>query len=192
MVCREEQRHVHRNTGCDALLDRGQAFGGPRDLDEEVVALGLRMQFRGRPHGALGVVGEKRRDFERNPAVDPIGALVDRREEVGGTTQVLDRELEEERFAVHPGRGLLLDRVVVGARGDRLVEDRGVRRQPGHRVVVDVRLELPGVEHLPCDVVEPEALAQLVQLLGRFHLASFLSICAPARNPLARIPGARP
>ena len=58
------------------------------------------------------------------------------------------------------------------------------------------RLELPGVEHLPRDVVEPDALAQLVEPLGRGHRASS-RIPSPAaatrsRATSATAPGVKP
>ena len=46
-----------------------------------------------------GVVGEQRGDLERDPAVDPVGALVDGQEEVGRSSQVLDGQLEEKLLA---------------------------------------------------------------------------------------------
>jgi hypothetical protein len=63
---------------------------------------------------------------------------VDRREEVGGPAQVLDRQLEEQLLVGQPLAGLAADRVVVVTRADRLVEDRRVGGEPGDRVRVDV------------------------------------------------------
>ena len=155
-----------------------QAGLGAGDLDEEVVALGLGVQ-RGRLlDRRLGVVGDQRRDLERAEAVDAGGALVDRGEEVGGVAQVGDRQLEEDplgRSGADPllgnGAGAELgDLLVVGvAAGDRLVEDRRVRGQAGDRELVDVAGERAVAQHRAGDVVEPEALAQLVQFRGRLH-----------------------
>ena len=72
---------------------------GAGDLDEEVGALGLGVERLGRRDRRRGVVGEQRRDLERDPAVDAVGALVDGGEEVGGVAQVGDRQLEEEVLA---------------------------------------------------------------------------------------------
>jgi len=71
---------------------------------------------------------------------------VDRAEEIGGALEVVDRELEEDLLAVGAALREALDRLVVAPGRDRLVEDGRVRGQPGHRVVVDVRLELSRVE----------------------------------------------
>src|SRR5262249_18003153 len=59
--------------------------------------------------------------------------------------------------------------VVVGAALDGLIEDGGVRGQPRDRQLVAVALERPAGEELAGDVVEPQALAELVKSLRRFH-----------------------
>jgi hypothetical protein len=73
----EEKRDVHGDAREDRLLDRGQALLRPGDLDEEVVAPGLLVQRLRGFDGALRVVGEERRDLERDPAVDAVRPLVD-------------------------------------------------------------------------------------------------------------------
>jgi hypothetical protein len=87
-------------------------------------------------------MGEQWRDLERCPAVDPGRPLMDRREQVRRSPEVLDRELEEQRLAVGRRRRLGADLVVVRARPDRLVEDRWVRRQAGDRELLDVSPQL--------------------------------------------------
>ena len=71
-----------------------------------------------------------------------------------------------------PGR-LGPDGLVVVTRADGLVEDGRVRRQPGHRVGVDELLDGAVVEQAAGDVVEPEALAPLVECLGGLHSSPF-------------------
>jgi hypothetical protein len=61
---------------------------------------------RGR-QGALRVVRQERRDFERHPAVHAIGPGKDRLEQVGGTGQIRKSQREEQilgRFAVDAER----------------------------------------------------------------------------------------
>ncbi len=185
MLRGEQERDIHGYAREDGLFDRGQPLFRSGNLDEEVVAPGLLVQRLRGLDSALRVVGEERRDLERDPAVDAVRPLVDGTEHVGRAPEVLDRELEEERLAVEPGRCLFVDRVVVATAGDRLVEDRRIRRQPGDGVVVDVRLELPGVEQLAGDVVEPEALPQLVQRFGGVHVL-LLSCLGQRRRARAR------
>ena len=62
------------------------------------------------------VVGEQRRHFERHPAVDAVGPLVDWTEQIGGARQVFERELEEQLLAGLALRELVGDRGVVGRR----------------------------------------------------------------------------
>src|SRR5262249_40387478 len=66
--------------------------------------------------------------------------------------------------------------VVVAALGDRVVEYSRVRGEPGDRKLVDVALQRAARQQRACDVVQPDALADLVKLLGRFHICSLLSI----------------
>jgi hypothetical protein len=60
LLRREEQGHVHRHSGVDALLDRRQALGGARDLDEQIAQGGLTVQALGLIDGARGVVRQQR------------------------------------------------------------------------------------------------------------------------------------
>ena len=52
---------------------------------------------------------------------------------------------------------------------DGLVEDRRIRGEPRHRQLVDVALERAAVQQVARDVVEPEALTQVVEYFGCFH-----------------------
>jgi hypothetical protein len=70
VIGREQQGHLYRHSRGDALFNRRQP-----------------------------PLGEERRDFERDPPVEAVGAVVDRAEEVGGAPQVLERQLEERFFA---------------------------------------------------------------------------------------------
>jgi hypothetical protein len=93
---------------------------------------------------------------------------VDLLEEVGGAAEVRDRELEEQRFGLEALLAQLGDLpVVIAAAADRLVEDRGVGGEAGHVEIVDVALQRAVVQDPAGDVVEPEALPQVVELLGR-------------------------
>jgi hypothetical protein len=77
---------------------------------------------------------------------------------------------QKKALAGFPHRQLLADRSIVGgAVFDGVIKDRWVRRQPGHRQFVDVVFERAAVQQVTRNVVEPEALAQVVQQLGCFH-----------------------
>src|SRR5215210_3812299 len=95
-----------------------------------------------------------------------VGLPVNRPEEIGRLGQILAGELEEEILAGEARRGTAVDRVVVGAALDGQIEDRGVAGEPGDRKLFDVTPQGAVLQHLPGHVVEPEALAQIVELLG--------------------------
>jgi hypothetical protein len=158
----EQQRDVDGCPGEDRLLDRLPAGFGARDLDEGVVR-GAGMKVRDLGDRRLGVVGEQRRDLERDPAVDAVRAVVDGLEQPRGIPQVRQGQLEEGLLVEHPALAELDDVLVVRiAATDRLVEDGRVGRQPGDRQLVYVALQGSVAEHVPGDVVEPQALAELV------------------------------
>jgi hypothetical protein len=177
----EEQGDVDGNTGRDGLGDGRQSLGGAGDLDEQVrpVSPAVQVDRSGDRRGR--VVGELGGHLERHPSVHTVGPFVHRGEQVGGPLQVLDGE-GEEHLLVRAGPWCRSDHVVVGPGGDRLVEDRRVGRQPGDRQFVDEPGDRPVVEHGAGDVVEPDALAQIVQLLGgRAHGLLLLATAAGRR-----------
>jgi hypothetical protein len=156
--------------GTPAKIDSsiaGTPAGVPGNLDEDVRPRRLGVQPGRDRRSSSGVVDEQRRDLERDPAVDAAAAVVDRPEQVGGVGQVVDREREEQLLARAPGARQLADLIVVGVAGtDRLLEDGRVRGQSGDRVLGDVARQRAVAEHVAADVVEPEGLAELVQLAG--------------------------
>jgi hypothetical protein len=166
----EDQGDVDADAFGQDLSDRGNAGLGRWDLDEEIRPVRVPVELGGRVERARGVVGEPRRNLERDPAVDTVRPLPDREELVGRATQVVDRELEERLLAGGAAAGAAEDALVVGAAArERVGEDRRVRRQAGDAELADVTVERPVVEQVAGDVVEPEALARLVQVLRRVH-----------------------
>src|SRR3954470_1077177 len=113
---------------------------------------------------------------------------MDRAEEVGRPGQVLQRKLEEQ---VLPGlalRHFLADPgVIVTAALDGVLEDRRVRGQPGDREIMDVATERAAGQQVARDVVQPDALAGLVKLLGRSHGCSLLGSGDAARTRCGRV-----
>ena len=97
---------------------------------------------------AGGVVRQQRRDFERDPSVDAVGALEDRLEQIGRPGQIRQRQIEEQVLGRSCPRERLLSNVavIVGAVLDRVIEDRGIRGEPGYRELVDVALQRAAVE----------------------------------------------
>src|SRR5499427_11090662 len=99
-----------------------------------------------------------------------------RPEQIRGAGDVSQRQLEEKLLSglafgqVTPDGG-----VVCGAVLDGVIEDRRVRREPRHGELVDVTLERAFFQQIACNVVEPEALAQIVKQLGCFHRVTSVS-----------------
>jgi hypothetical protein len=135
------------------------ALGRAGNLDHHVGAVDRLPQPRRGIDRARGVVGERRRNLQRDVAVEAAGRCEDRFEGVARAADVLDREGFEElyRIALLAGEVFELS-VVVGAAVDRLLEDRRVRR---HAAQADVEqlLQFARGEHRAPDIVEPDALA---------------------------------
>src|SRR6266567_7853199 len=95
---------------------------------------------------------------------------MDRPEQVRRLREVVQREFEEEFLPRLAFRELALDGVVViAAVLDRVVEDRRIRRQSGDRELVDIAAEHARPQQVARDVVEPEALAQIMQDSSGLH-----------------------
>src|SRR5258706_5648045 len=155
------------------LLYRSNHFGRPWNLDEQIGTLRASMQLRHRADGPRGIVCQQGRDFQRNPAVYAAGAVVDLTEQVGGLDQILERQFKEQRFARFALCCLLADRgVVMASVLDGFIEDRWVGGEPRHRKIADVAPQCAVRQQAARDVIEPKALAEIMQLLGRLHDAS--------------------
>src|SRR5215467_17 len=167
---------------------RGHLRGSARNLDEDIGALRLAVQVLGLGKGGFGVVRKQRRDFQRHPAVHATGSIVNRPKEIRRLFDILQRELEEQllpRFAL---RELALDRaIVVAAVLDRVVEDRRIRGQPRHRELVDVAAQHARLQQVARDVVEPEALAEIMQDASGLHAVT--SVAPPRSSSRVRLLG---
>ena len=123
--------------------------------------------------GRRGIVREEGRDLQRDVTVDTTRASVDRGKQVGRPSEVGQGQVEEDRLVRLTPGGAVSNVDVVGAGAtDRLVEDRRVRGQASDRQVGDVARERAGVEQVARDVVEPEPLAQAVELPRGVHRVS--------------------
>src|SRR5947208_16151817 len=178
------------------LTSRSQRSGARRWRYALYVRLAIAMPSHPSSVGGtlpVTATSERWRDLERHPAVDPVRHLVHRAEEVGGLPEIVERQLEEERLARLPGRRLVANgSVVVLAVRDRVVEDRGVGGESGDRELLHVTREGTAREECTRDVVEPDALARIVESLGCLHASSVARARRPprARTPAGRDPGA--
>src|SRR5262250_1999620 len=91
-------------------------------------------------------------------------------ERVRSTRNVAQRQVEEQFLPGFAFRQRVTDAGIVSRTVlDRMVEDRWIRGKSGHRQVVDVVLQRTAVEQLARDIVEPEALSQVLEQLRGFH-----------------------
>src|SRR5262249_12703986 len=99
-----------------------------------------------------------------------VCSLMDRPEQIRGPSDVSQRQLEEQGLArLAFGELVTNGGIVRGAVPDGVIKDRRIRREPCHRKLADVAVERAAFEQVSCNIVEPDALAQIVQQLGRFH-----------------------
>ncbi len=159
----EYQGDVDVDPGGDQLLDGGDPLGGGRHLDHEVGPVHAPPVVLGGGDAAPGVVGERRGQLQAHETVGTGGALVHRTQCVGRSPDVGDGQAQEDLVGIlHPVVEQLVDLlVVVGAVGDRLLEDGGVAGHAGDVVLGDQPSQLRPGDQLAADVVEPHRLAAL-------------------------------
>src|SRR5271156_3334193 len=95
---------------------------------------------------------------------------MDRSEEVAGARQVLHGQLEEQCF---PGKAGTHETANFGivrfAVSDSVIEDRRIGGQPRDRKILDVAFKGAAIEQFARDVIEPDALTQIVERLTSLH-----------------------
>ena len=154
---REDQRHVDRDPLGQRRGDRRDALGRGRDLDVHVRPVDQPPQLLGLGDRRLGVAREPRVDLERDPPVDAVGGVVDRPEHVGRPADVVGGDHPRRLFDRDLAHREVLDLRFVGvALGQRVGEDRRVRRHPADLEVLDQLGQVAGLEPVPADVVEPD------------------------------------
>ena len=149
----------------DRLLDGGHAGARRRDLDHQVRTIDRAPEPVRLAHRPLRVVREPRGDLEADEAVATRRSLEHRQEQVGRVTDVTDgdRLVDLLRGLSLGGERVQLG-VVVAARRDRLLEDRGIRGEPRHLARGDQAREPPRGKEGSVDVVVPGRLSELVEL----------------------------
>ena len=163
---REDQGHVDAAALGDHGGDRRQPFLGGWDLHEQIRLVDAAVQVTSGRDRAVGVVGEsaarprstrsrRRRRSRRTPPLSTPRASFD-----VGDHEVPVRLLDGRAAA--QGRRELL--VVVGAAGDRLRHDRGVRREAAY-ALSDELGEMARGQVRPLQVVEPGALTSDLEKL---------------------------
>src|SRR5205085_7847708 len=99
-------------------------------------------------------------------AVFAVAGVPDGTEQIAGIADVFLGQVPEDLLGlvelVEAGANLL---VVEVALGDRLLEDGRVRGDADDRVIPHQPLELAGLQHLTGEEVDPDALAELRELM---------------------------
>jgi hypothetical protein len=170
MTCRAREREDQGDVDADAVGDqggdRGKSLGGRGHLDEDVAARHGGMQSPRLGDRGGGVVGQLRADLEADAPVAAPGALPDGGQSVARHLDVLDRQRLEQRGTLEPVGDAGGERIViVGALGDRELEDGGVRGHADDAGVAHQPVEFARDQVAAADEVEPHALAQLEEPL---------------------------
>ena len=176
---REDQRHVDRDPLGQRRGDRRDALGRGRDLDEHVRPVDQPPQLLGLGDRRLGLAREPRVDLDRHPPVEAVGGVVGAAEHVGRPADVVGGDHPGRLADLDPAHREVLDlRLVVVALGQRVGEDRRVRRHPADLEVLDQAGQVAGGEPVPVDVVEPDGYPGCRDFLEHVaHVtASFLSV----------------
>ena len=161
----EQERHVHGDARGGQLLERLDALGGAGHLDEDVVLADLPVEALGRLDGARGVERQLGRQLEGHVAVLPLGLLVHAAQDVGSVADVLERQAEEDLARIVRVLERALEALVVALGVPHgLLEDRGVGSDAADAIVLDETLQDPILEQPAVDVVDPDGLAERLDL----------------------------
>ena len=95
MLAREQQGYVDGHASEDRLLNGWKALAGPRNLDEEIGPSRAGVERLGSGESARRVASQQGRDLKGYPAIHTICPVVDRPEEIGGLSEILDRQFKE-------------------------------------------------------------------------------------------------
>jgi hypothetical protein len=195
----EQERDVDVHPFADQALDGGDAGRRRGDLHHQVWPVDGFPQVQRLLHRRFGVVGEIGRAFQAHIAVAALGLGVDglqdvgRRLDVGDGQMLIDLRQTAVAFCQEGP-----DRVrIVAAVANRLLEDRGVRRQTLQPILFDHPLQFAALDQAPLEIVEPGRLAarlELLQRVRRGHRPVSLGVCdlICARAASTTLSGAKP
>ena len=157
----EQQRDVDVQADRGQLLERAHARVGARHLDQHVRAIDRGAMMLGRLDRLVRIVRQRCRDLERHVSVSPVCAVPRGPQQVGRVADVLVGQLVEDLLDVAGLTELFTERVVVAVGvAHRLLEDRRVGGHAADPVLLDQPAQGPPVEELPADVVQPDRLAE--------------------------------
>src|ERR1700733_6375486 len=162
---REDQGDVNVVAAIDRFFDRGETLFGSRDFDHDVRAIDAFPKLFHHPDRPRGIAREQRRNLEANEAVVSARRGVERGKRIARALNILDCEIPEECVGTLLRADELRELfVVIGAGANRFFEDRRIARHSA-QTDFDQTRELAGGEHAAANVVEPNALPGIEQLL---------------------------
>ena len=146
----------------------GTPFGRRRNLDHHVRPIDALEQLRGLGDGRVSIVSDGRRALQADVAVEAVGQVVHRAQDVRGALDIFDGQRPVDvlgRFALLRQRAR--GRLVLGLVAHRLFKDRRIRGDAGDALVPGQPAQLARLEHAPGDDVDPDALTLAQERLGR-------------------------
>ena len=178
---REHQRDVDVDALSGQRLNSRNACEGGGHLDHDVRASRDLPEMPGFGDGGFSVVGGAWRDFETDEAVCAFTVVVHRSKDISRHLDVLDDQAFDERSIAHVAfstERAMQPGIVVGAAGNRFVEDRRVAGHAAQAVLINQSLQPTASDQAAADMVQPDELATLIQSEEWVHKVSLL--CEPA------------
>ena len=116
-------------------------------------------------------MGEIGRHFQADVAVALLRTLVHGAEQIGCILNVADRQQFVATLGVEVGAaGERVQEILVLRRaGDGLLENRGIRSHSAQTVFGDQALQFAALQQVAADVVEPDGLAEILELDERIN-----------------------
>ncbi len=142
----------------------GRPSSGGGDLDENVGPVHLLPELAALGDGALGVPGQVRVHLQADEAVPAIKPLIEGPEGIRGHLDVGHGNplVDLGDAFLFPGHGADVI-VVILAPGDGLFKDGGVGGDALQAILVDEALKFAGSDHPAPDVIQPDALSELLE-----------------------------
>lgn len=162
----KEESDVDVDPFTDHLFDSGESFGGARDLDHDIGMGDRGVVAAGFPDGVCRAAGDRGRDFDADVAVESVGAIVDRTENIAGIADVAEDEGfvdVQEGFTAADARFNVS--VVDLITDDGFLEDGRVRCNAKQATGVDKFFEFARGDEVPGEVIHPDTLAELFDRL---------------------------
>ena len=167
----EQKRHIDVDTLADELAKCGYALDCAGHLDHHVFAGYGLPKPTSLVDAAGGIVREIGRYLQADVAVALLRTLVHGTEQIGRVLNVADRQQFVASLGVEVGAaGERVQEILVLRRaGDGLLENRGIRSHSAQTVFGDQALQFAALQQVAADVVEPDGLAEILELDERIN-----------------------